>query len=65
MEAAVNDTAKLNWNGRKVELEHGGCGREAMQNRERSFWQSRAGMERPPELVDLRALASEIRSGRP
>lgn len=43
------------------------CGRLANQNRERSFWQSRmtvaGGRAEPVDLVDLRALARDVRRG--
>lgn len=42
-----------------------GCGRLAMQTRERAFWQSRmtvaGGRAEPPELTDLEALARAIK----
>lgn len=50
-------------NGNQVRND--GCGRLAMQTAERAFWQSRmtrAGRRAsPPELVDLRQLASDVR----
>lgn len=39
-----------------------GDGRLAMQNVERYFWQSRAGLRRPPQLVDLKELARRLRA---
>jgi hypothetical protein len=49
------------------ELTNPGCGRLAMQTRERAFWQSRmtvaGGRAEPPELTDLEALARAIRAG--
>ncbi len=47
------------------QVRNDGCGRTAMQTAERSFWQSRmttAGNRAPwPQLVDLRAMALDIR----
>lgn len=47
------------------ELTNPGCGRLAMQTRERAFWQSRmtvtGGRAEPPELTDLEALARAIK----
>lgn len=39
-----------------------GCGRIGMENRARSFWQSRTGARNPPQLTDMTRLAREIRS---
>lgn len=39
-----------------------GCGRIAMDNVRRTFWQSRAGFRDPPELTDLHQLAKDIRN---
>lgn len=49
------------WLGRNGQLTNHSYGRLAEENRERSFWQSRAGLERPPVLTDLKALAREVR----
>jgi hypothetical protein len=38
-----------------------GCGRLAMSNVERYWWQSRHNMRSPPELIDVRAFAITLR----
>lgn len=57
----MNPSPRLNWNGIVRNLDNPGCGRMAMQNTERAFWQSRALLRDPPELTDLPMLAKNIR----
>lgn len=50
----------------KARVSNGGCGREAVSNIERQFWQSRMvkpgnPVPDPPELIDIRELARQIR----
>lgn len=61
----MNTTPRINANGVRAEITNPGCGRVAMDNVARAFWQSRmtlAGQRAEPiALVDLRQLAREIR----
>lgn len=51
-----------NWQGRNGFLTNHSYGRLTEENRERAFWQSRAGWRDPPELVDLHKLARGART---
>jgi len=46
-----------------VSLVQHGCGRIAMSNVQRAFWQSRDPYHRLPELTDIPQLAKDIRNG--
>lgn len=49
----------------KVIVSNTGCGRLAMENHVRAFWQSRHNLDRPPPLTDLPALADQLRTTYP
>ena len=53
----MNATAHLH----RRPVSNSGCGRTAVQNIARYWWQSRHGLADPPELTDLAALARAIR----
>jgi hypothetical protein len=62
----MNTTPTLNWQGFHGPLWNYGSRDELLANRARAFWQSRqttVGHVAPvPELVDLHALAADIRA---
>lgn len=43
-----------------IEVQPTGDGHEAMDNVARAFWQSRAGLADPPELVDINELVKGL-----
>lgn len=48
----------------RIPVKQHGCGRLAMENTIRAFWQSRDPEHRLPDLVDLKKLAKELRGER-
>lgn len=65
-EFPVNTTARLNRQGRNVELTNYGCGHIGMENHAIAFWQSRmtrnGEVAEPLQLTDIRALAKAVRA---
>lgn len=61
----MDNTPRINWQGRNGLLTNYGCGRTAEENRAMAFWQSRVGFRDPPGLTDLPALAIDVRTGWP
>lgn len=62
----MNPTPRLNWKGFVGEIDNPGCGRLAMKNVERAFWQSRmTRVGAPadlPDLIDIPAFAAAARA---